>query len=623
MISNRLSPRSISARLRIALVVGAFTFLGGAFASLLLTLVRPEHQPMAVAGVGLAFGLGLLAFAISWWMVRDFDVRLRSLAVGLSNLAKQAAPEGSRANRDEQNDPNPIMGTLLNAEADLQTAARALVSIQVERAHSQSLLEQKNSERRIFFSRLSHELRSPLNAILGYTSILTEDAEEVGSESMVHDLSRVRAAGHELLGLIDDLLGMVEDRTGEATRERVPFSLNATVDAIAKDIKTRGNGPRIERDDAATECDITVFGNRALTSRAALGIFDHALKYQRAESMQYSITMSDDCTARVSLVTKNKSKHPPRDSQNEQSVSLEVKDALAKQIGGNLLMSYSSNNTTTYQLDIPVDLGAMRQLENKQKLGETNVTQEEAKPNGHRRKALVVDDDPAAIDLLGRWLKRCDYVVVSASDAAEGLAKAAIESPDLILLDALMPGKSGYDVLPELRALPGMQETPILIVTVDDDRVRGLEAGASDFIRKPVTEGELRNLISVYEDDEQGSVLIIDDDDDAADLLGRTVRRLGFDARRATDGESGLEAVRIDPPRAILLDLNMPNLNGFQFIEALSREGKFDEIPIIVVSAQRLSVAEHHTLVSAGAKFYLKGNAAPREIAAGLREAVA
>ena len=210
-------------------------------------------------------------------------------------------------------------------------------------------------------------------------------------------------------------------------------------------------------------------------------------------------------------------------------------------------MAYRSDNTTTYQLDIPLNIGAVRQTDSRKHRGEIDAMQDDSKPNDERRKARVVDDD----------------------------------------------------------------------------RSRGLEAGASDFIRKPVTEAQLRSLVSDYEGDERGSVLIIDDDDDAADLLGRTVRRLGFDTRRAIDGESGLEAVRTDPPRAILLDLDMPDINGFRFIEALSREGEFDQIPVIVVSARRLSVAQHHTLVSAGAKFYLKGKAAPREIAAGLREAVA
>ena len=178
-----------------------------------------------------------------------------------------------------------------------------------------------------------------------------------------------------------------------------------------------------------------------------------------------------------------------------------------------------------------------------------------------------------------------------------------------------MPDRTGYDALPELRALPSLANTPIVIVTVDDDRARGLKAGASDFVRKPVSEADLRRMISVYDRDLHGDVLIIEDDDDAAELLSRTVGRLGFTTRRAADGAQGLQAVEDKLPSAILLDLNMPQLNGFDFIEQLTGDDRFAAIPLLVVSGQDLTISQHQKLVSAGARFFLKGNAAPSEIA--------
>ncbi|RYD63741.1 MAG: response regulator, partial [Sphingomonadales bacterium] len=198
-----------------------------------------------------------------------------------------------------------------------------------------------------------------------------------------------------------------------------------------------------------------------------------------------------------------------------------------------------------------------------------------------------------------------------------------LSSAQVVLLDALMPGCTGYDILPHLTALPELRETPILLVTVDDDRPRGLAAGASDYVRKPVTEGRLREIIAVYEKDLEGEVLIVEDDPDSAEVMERTVHRLGFTTRIARDGAEGLAALAEHTPSAILLDLNMPNLNGFDFIEALGRREELARIPLIVLSGQELSVAQHHRLLAAGVRYYMKGNAAPREIAESLREMVA
>jgi DNA-binding response OmpR family regulator len=243
---------------------------------------------------------------------------------------------------------------------------------------------------------------------------------------------------------------------------------------------------------------------------------------------------------------------------------------------------------------------------------------------GPRKKvALVVDDDPAAADLLLRWLSRFGYTAISASNAEEGLELTRSRKPDIILLDALMPGKSGYEILPEMRAQTHARDTPIVLITVDDDRARGLDAGASDFVRKPIREAELRDLVAVYDKDMQGDVLIIEDDDDSADLLSRNLRRLGFTPHRASDGEEGVELMRSIQPRAIVLDLNMPRINGFEFIERVSAQQLDQTIPMLVFSGKDLSLIEYRKLNEAGCHFFLKGSASPREIVTTLRELVA
>ena len=186
-----------------------------------------------------------------------------------------------------------------------------------------------------------------------------------------------------------------------------------------------------------------------------------------------------------------------------------------------------------------------------------------------------------------------------------------------------MPGQTGYEILPQMREQTHARDTPIVLITVDDDRTRGLDAGASDFVRKPIREADLRDLVAVYDKDMQGDVLIIEDDDDSAELLSRNLRRLGFTPHRASDGMEGIELLRSIQPRAIVLDLNMPRINGFEFIERVTAEKPDRAIPMLVFSGKDLSLIEYRKLNEAGCHFFLKGSASPREIVTTLRELVA
>jgi DNA-binding response OmpR family regulator len=185
-----------------------------------------------------------------------------------------------------------------------------------------------------------------------------------------------------------------------------------------------------------------------------------------------------------------------------------------------------------------------------------------------------------------------------------------------------MPGRSGYDILEELRADEALSSTPVILVTVDDDRARGLDAGATDYIRKPVAEAQLRTMLEVYKTKASGEILIIEDDDDAAELVDRCARQVGFTARRASDGAQGIEMASDQPPIAIVLDLAMPNFNGFQVIDALLADETLRAIPVIVLSACEISLEEHRRILDAGYLFCAKGASSPREIAQHLKEMV-
>ena len=533
--------------------------------------------------------------------------RDRKLTAQLSAILRSASENGSGESQDVPDD----------LEAAIRATGRAYQSLEIERKASQELLERRIAGQADYHARLSHELRSPLNAILGYTSLLIEDIEEGTPADLTGDLQKIRGAGHTLLNLIDSLLQLAQDRNSTTALERAPFLVDDVLEDIVK--LRREAGSKVQMEIAASGKQ-TIFGNQAKFERAITSLFDDAIRTCEAVRVVVSNRASAAVPGHTEVtldVTCAPSAKPKEDTV---TLSRHLAERLAEAIGGRLEIARGEIADWRYSLHVPFDTG--RTLDDGAKARSDTAPVETDGDRKHQKSALIVDDDVATIELMGRWLERSGYVVTSAQNAEEGLSMARSTKPDIVLLDALMPGRSGYDILPDMAALPELGDTPILMVTVDDDRLRGLKAGASDFVRKPITEGRLRDILSVYEGQIEGDVLIIEDDPATAELLERTARKVGLATRLARDGAEGLAAMRQSTPSAVLLDLQMPRVSGFEVIEAIAADAALAAVPIIVFSGQELTIKQHHALVEAGCRYHMKGNAAPRDIAVSLREAV-
>jgi CheY-like chemotaxis protein len=250
--------------------------------------------------------------------------------------------------------------------------------------------------------------------------------------------------------------------------------------------------------------------------------------------------------------------------------------------------------------------------------------QEEASENLlFDRTALVIDDDETAVNLMRRRLSRYGYGVIAAGTGEEGLELARAEKPDLIVLDIFLPGKSGYEVLEAIRADHEIGGTPVIIATVDDDRVRGLSLGATEYLVKPIPPEKLTEILNVYQKPIEGEILVIDDDPDSAELIARTAAQLGLSTRRAGTGLQGIEMIQERAPAAIVLDLTLPGMDGFQILETLRLDPKLRSIPIIIVSGRVITVPEHDTIMRSGCTYYTKGECSPRQIAQSLKTVLA
>jgi CheY-like chemotaxis protein len=203
---------------------------------------------------------------------------------------------------------------------------------------------------------------------------------------------------------------------------------------------------------------------------------------------------------------------------------------------------------------------------------------------------LIIDDEPNARDLLSRMLSKEGFEVAAASSGEEGLRLARKLRPRAITLDAMMPGMDGWTVLAKLKADRELQEIPVIMISIEDRKEMGFALGAADYLTKPIDSERLLAMLEKHRDSHStGPVLVVEDDPATRELIRRTLEKAGYKVFEAENGRVGLQRMAHVKPRIIVLDLMMPEKDGFEFIEELRRNESYRGVTTIVLTAKDLT----------------------------------
>jgi CheY-like chemotaxis protein len=236
---------------------------------------------------------------------------------------------------------------------------------------------------------------------------------------------------------------------------------------------------------------------------------------------------------------------------------------------------------------------------------------------------LVVDDDDAAVEIIGTYLRPDGYRVVSVTDSRQALAQARLLAPAAIILDVFMPHKDGWEVLTELKADAELAEVPVVLYTIADEQRLGYHLGASAYLLKPIDEQHLRQTLSQLVGP-SATIVAIDDDPDALEITAQQLSQLGSHrVVRASNGIDGLARVRETQPDVIILDLMMPELDGFAVLDQLKADPQTAAIPVVVLTARELSAQEHSWLRGQVSALLAKGETSTEQLLHKLSEVVA
>ncbi|HAN45396.1 MAG TPA: hybrid sensor histidine kinase/response regulator, partial [Cyanobacteria bacterium UBA8156] len=228
----------------------------------------------------------------------------------------------------------------------------------------------------------------------------------------------------------------------------------------------------------------------------------------------------------------------------------------------------------------------------------------EAPPS--RPLILAIDDDPAVREIVQRFLSKQGFAVLLAASGRDGLKLARQCRPQAILLDVMMPEMDGWQVLSTLKADPETAEIPVIMLSMVAERNQAFRLGAHEYLVKPLERSQLLQTLGKITTG-AATLLVVEDDASSRELVCRLLHEAGYRTRTAANGLAALESLAQEVPDAILLDLTMPEMDGFQFMEHLRQEPSLSHIPVIVLTAAELTAAERARLNGSVSHILQKG----------------
>ena len=291
----------------------------------------------------------------------------------------------------------------------------------------------------------------------------------------------------------------------------------------------------------------------------------------------------------------------------------------AELLGGHVEVDSSPGAGSTFTLTIRRDVRSAEALPDGPALDLIAAD----RGDGAQPLALIIEDEPSAVQLLSRLAARAGYAAISAADGESGLEMARRHLPDIIMLDLGLPRLDGWQVLDAIDADAALRHIPTVVVTVDDDSRRSIAAGAADHLIKPIDHAEMNDILLQYAKKHSGCILIVDDDPATASLYERGFQQMGYQTRLAASGSAARTALEADAFSFVITDLRMPHGNGFDLVDHIAHMPEAVRPRVIVVTGKVLNQAETDQLEGKVVRLLPKNGLSPRKLAGNVREIIA
>jgi len=597
-----------------AIYAGGMEILGGELASSADTALQAQRKRMLVQLFSIA--VVILILVVGWLVV--------------FRILRHWRDELAQSHRHLVDLNQDLDRKVMERTASLQRATE--------------VAKEANKAKSAFLANMSHELRTPMNAILGYSEMLMEEAEDVGQDDFIPDLQKINQAGNHLLALINDVLDLAKIESGRMEAFGEDLDVGSLIDQVAGTTQPlmgkNNNQFTIERGEQLGHAhqDITKLRQSLLNMLSNAAKFTHEgtitlrAAREKADGVDWLIFSVSDTGIGIPA---DKLDHVFEEfSQADSSTTrdyggtglgLPISRRFCQLLGGDLTVRSNIGEGTTFTMRVPVLLPGV----DAETLVEvtpvtTDAELEAIRATGAGRTLLVIDDDPEARDIVERFLRKDGFEVVTAGSGEEGLRLAHKLKPAAITLDVMMPDMDGWSVLRALQADPVLRDIPVVMLTVVDDKSKGYSLGATNYLTKPVDRHQLHHALArYYNPGESCSVLLVEDDKATREVMARTLEKSTWQVTEAGNGREALDRLAQEKPQLILLDLMMPVMDGFDFLLEMRANPEWEDIPVIVLTAKDLTEDDRRILNGRVKQIVEKGGSTHEQVVSLIHQALA
>jgi signal transduction histidine kinase/CheY-like chemotaxis protein len=575
------------------------------------TLDEMNARLARYAGIGGAIVLGasLIAFLFSSRLQRVISNPVLSLA-HTAKIVSERKDYSLRAEKRTDDEIGFLIDRFNEMLTQIEKHEKEIQEVNEQLVQSEQRARAATQAKSHFLANMSHELRTPLNAIIGYSEMLQEEAQDSGQESFIPDLKKINRSGRHLLDLINDVLDLSKIEAGKMELYLETFDVPNLLEDVSTTVQllVQKNSNTLE-----VRCPANLGAMRADMTKVRQSLFNllsNASKFTKngkitlEAARETSPTKANWIVFRVSdtgigMTPEQQDRVFEAFSQADSATArdfggtglgLTITKTFCRMMGGDVALTSEPGKGTTFTIRLPTEV-------REPKAESAAASESSAAPNMEGRPVLVIDDDADTRQVLKRFLNRKGFPVESASSGEEGLRLARELHPMAIILDVMMPGMDGWAVLSTLKSEEKLKDIPVVMLTIVDDKNLGYALGATDYLIKPVDRDRLIEILAKFRNvPPPRSALVVDDEEPARKMLTQILEKERWNVVQAENGLEALERIAKHRPDLILLDLVMPNMNGYQFLAELRTHEKWRSIPIIVVTAKDMSTEERLAL---------------------------
>lgn len=452
-----------------------------------------------------------------------------------------------------------------------------------------------------FLASMSHELRTPLNAIVGFSGLLADGTAGQLNDKQKRFVAHTKVGAHHLLQLINDILDLSKIEAGQLEIRCEDFQVRDALPEVLSTIRPLAMAKNIHVDHNLVTAR-SIYADRVRFKQILYNLLSNAVKFTPNGGQVtincvdqddfISISVADTgigIRAEDQQVVFEEFRQIDGDGAHEGTgLGLAITKRLVEQHGGRISLESEFGKGSRFSFTLPAGSA------NSHAAPAVGPSTQAPASRGLRKVPLIliVDDEAPARELLMSYLEPEGYRVEIASSAAEALEKARQLQPDAITLDILMPNSTGFEALLRLKSAPETANIPIIVVSILDQQKMGFALGAADYLVKPVEKTLLVQTIRKHTHPltaEKSLILVVDDDPLALDLLETTLHSAGYQTQTARSGKAALAILARTPVNGILLDLIMPEMDGFELLKHVKHDAALKEIPVIILTAKSLT----------------------------------